>query len=117
MTDPSLASLAGTTKQQIFKLRRGERKLTVQWARRLAPYLAVEWYELVDAPQPSGADQARTALLTAFEKMSDEQRQALLTMAEGVVDREPAAQLQVSDEPAKRRAVGCAVLVVRLPRR
>ena len=97
ITDPSLASLAGTTKQQIFKLRRGERKLTVQWAQRLATPLGVEWYELMDAPQPLNGDQARNALLAAFDAMSNEQRQALLTVAEGVV-KPPVEQV----EPKKR---------------
>lgn len=30
----------------------GERKLTVQWAKRLAPYLQVEWNELVEGRSP-----------------------------------------------------------------
>jgi len=47
MTDPDLAARAGTTKQQIFKLRRGERKLTVDWAHRLAPHLGASLPELL----------------------------------------------------------------------
>ena len=115
VTDPSLASLAGTTKQQIFKLRRGERKLTVQWAQRLAPHLGVRWHELVEAPHPLNGDHARTALLAAFDAMNDSQKQALLTMAEGVVHHEPAETDAPSERP-RRRAVACDVPVVPMRR-
>ena len=49
MTDPQLAALAETTKQQIHKLRHGQRKLTVQWAKRLAPHLDSTWQERRDS--------------------------------------------------------------------
>lgn len=56
LTDPSLAELAGTSKQQIFKLRRGERELDQGWAERLAPHLGTAWPSLLgwdgDPPAP-----------------------------------------------------------------
>jgi transcriptional regulator with XRE-family HTH domain len=38
---PSLGKLANTSAQQIDRLERGQRKMTRQWADRLAPYLDV----------------------------------------------------------------------------
>ncbi|HEY4174863.1 MAG TPA: hypothetical protein VGM42_17680 [Rhodopila sp.] len=84
MTDPRLATLADTTKQQIFKLRKGERNLTVQWAKRLAPHLDVTWQVLIDESPPS-TDPIRVDLLAAYDSMTDEQRQALLTVAKILV--------------------------------
>lgn len=46
-TDPALGSEVGTTKQQIFKLRTGKRKLTREWAERLAGPLGVTWPEVM----------------------------------------------------------------------
>ena len=69
MTDPQLAALAETTKQQIHKLRHGQRQLTVQWAKRLAPHLDSTWQELIDGPlDPINA--LRAELLRAFENMA-----------------------------------------------
>jgi transcriptional regulator with XRE-family HTH domain len=80
MTDPGLANLAGTTKQQIFKLRRGERNLTVQWAQRLAPHLKISWQQLIDESSTS-ADPSRANLLATYDAMNEEQRRALLVVA------------------------------------
>jgi phage repressor protein C with HTH and peptisase S24 domain len=43
----ALGALAGTTKQQIYKLERGDVKLTVDWMNRLAPHLGVDAHELM----------------------------------------------------------------------
>lgn len=43
----ALGALAGTSKQQIYKLERGAVKLTVEWMNRLAPHLGVEPHELM----------------------------------------------------------------------
>ena len=46
LTQPRLAELAGTTKNQITKLENGDRRLSDHWAQRLAPHLSVQPYEL-----------------------------------------------------------------------
>lgn len=46
LSDPDLARLAGTSKQQIFKLRTGQRSVSVEWAKILAPHLGVSWQDL-----------------------------------------------------------------------
>lgn len=71
VNDPRLAELENTTKQQINKLRRGERQLTARWARRLAPHLRADWKDLMDLPRerpkvsnlPSSTSAARLAAL------------------------------------------------------
>lgn len=46
LTQPKLARLAGTTKNQLAKLESGDRRLSDHWAQRLAPHLGVNPYEL-----------------------------------------------------------------------
>lgn len=44
---PKLAGLAGTSAQQIDRLERGERKLTKEWAERIAPHLGLSAQDLL----------------------------------------------------------------------
>ena len=44
---PTLARAADTSKQQILKLRKGERKLTRHWAEKFAPALGCSWPEIM----------------------------------------------------------------------
>jgi transcriptional regulator with XRE-family HTH domain len=65
-----LADLAGTSKQQIHKLRHGNGKLTREWAERFAPHLGVDWPEVIGweraAPgAPPDGRPRRTEVLTA----------------------------------------------------
>jgi phage repressor protein C with HTH and peptisase S24 domain len=46
LSQPALAKLARTSQQQIDRLEKGQRLLTLKWARRLAPILGVEPHEL-----------------------------------------------------------------------
>jgi len=46
LTQPELAKLADTTKNQLTKLESGARRLSDHWAQRLAPHLGVQPYEL-----------------------------------------------------------------------
>ena len=47
LSQEQLAEQAGTTRQQIHKLEKGERKLTTDWMDRLAPPLGVEPVEII----------------------------------------------------------------------
>lgn len=47
LTDPELARLADTSKQQIWKLRHGELRMSPQWARRLEPHVGISWQALL----------------------------------------------------------------------
>ena len=46
LSQPALAKLATTSQQQIDRLEKGQRPLTLAWARRLAPWLGVPPHEL-----------------------------------------------------------------------
>lgn len=46
-----LAELAGTSQPQIFRLENGHRKLTKEWAVRLAPHLSVTPKQLMFSEQ------------------------------------------------------------------
>ena len=43
----ALGEMAGTTAQQIERLEKGQRKLTKEWAERLAPHLGMEASDLL----------------------------------------------------------------------
>jgi len=53
LSQPALAKLAATSQQQIDRLEKGQRLLTLAWARRLAPWLGVPPHEL--EPVENGA--------------------------------------------------------------
>jgi len=83
INDPKLAEAVGSTRQQIHKLRHGDRKLTVQWAKRLAPHLDCSWQELIEGPtEPT--DTRRTDLLAVFDAMDERNRDALLRIAQSL---------------------------------
>lgn len=56
LSQEKLAELAGTSQPQINKLETGQRKLTVDWAVKLAPPLGVEPTALLGLDRPTGAD-------------------------------------------------------------
>ncbi len=106
LTDPSLARLLGISKQQVFNLRRGHRKLTVEWAQRLAPHLGVSWQELITGPPTAPIDQMRADWMAAYDAMSDEQRRAALVMFKVMVPVEKPDEKPPPDQRPKRRANG-----------
>lgn len=58
MSSPALADRAGTSRQQIHKLRTGERTVTREWAERLAPWLKTNWLQLMARPGETLSDGA-----------------------------------------------------------
>lgn len=82
ITQDDLARGAGTTKSQLGKLERGERRLSDHWAERIAPFLGVKPYELF-MPSHAGADQLRVVPLVGSIPCGD-WREAV-EHAEGVV--------------------------------
>ncbi len=105
LTDPALAQALGITKQQIFNLRRGHRKLTVEWAKRLAPHLNVSWQQLITGSPPVADDPTLTDLVAVYETMNHEQRQALLTVAKVMSPPQTTAHPTPGPAPPpKRRA-------------
>ncbi|EJF76545.1 hypothetical protein MCO_01612 [Bartonella sp. DB5-6] len=51
LSSKKLAELAGTSQPQIFRLENGHRKLTKEWAIRLAPHLSVTPKQLMFSEQ------------------------------------------------------------------
>lgn len=97
VNDPWLAEQSHTSKQQIHKLRHGERKLTVQWAKRLAPFLHAAWQELIDGPLDQvGA--RRAELLSLFDSADGRDQETLLLVAKGL-HRDPEASAAPAPTP------------------
>jgi hypothetical protein len=88
INDPQLADAVGSTRQQIHKLRHGDRKLTVQWAKRLATPLHCTWQELIEGPA-GPTDARRTGLLAIFDAMDERNREALWRIAQSLQGNDP----------------------------
>lgn len=50
LTQTQLADLIGTSQPQVMRLENGQRKMTKEWAEKLAPHLAVNAQDLIFAP-------------------------------------------------------------------
>jgi repressor LexA len=70
LSQPALAALSGTTKNQIVKLESGARRLSDHWAQRLAPHLGVQPYELF-MPSESMVDSLRLIPLVGVISCGD----------------------------------------------
>ena len=66
LSQAQLAELVGTSAPQILRLEKGRRKLTVDWAERIAPHLGVAAFELL-FPGATG----RTPVADEPEAVSD----------------------------------------------
>lgn len=82
LTQPQLAALAGTTKNQLAKLESGERRLSDYWAQLLAPHLGVQPYELF---MPSEAFSNSLRLIPLVGSISCGDWQEAVERAEGMV--------------------------------
>lgn len=90
LTQEKLAEVAQTTRSQIVKLERGERRLTVDWMRRLAPFLDCLPADLLPAsdtrpPPPPGSEAVPAA---APEPDDRQQLLAVRSGARGGLDQE-----------------------------
>lgn len=123
LTDPDLARLLEITKQQIFNLRHGHRKLTVEWARKLAPHLGVSWQELITGAPGSSSDPVRDSLLAAYDLMESGDRETLLRVAEGLCraerpeprGREPPRPTRGGNVAKKANSQDCTKNIVQWP--
>jgi len=85
----SLASLVGTTNQQISLLEAGKRRLTVEWLVRLSKALSCHPWALVDDDLPKQMRPEDLRLLEQFRRMTGNQQTELLRFLETIV---PAAR-------------------------
>ncbi len=77
-----LARLAGTSKAQILKLERSERRLSLEWMQRIAKPLGVRVADLLpveEAPQLS--DSSERELLDIISHMNPSEKLALVRIA------------------------------------
>jgi len=109
-----LARLAGTTKAQIQKLERGDRRLSLQWMSRLARALDVKMSDLL--PQDTVACQhgaEEREILAIVSQLPAEDRVALVRIANDLLmtfrrwelgqGKSGAGDLPTFDEPRRRR--------------
>jgi transcriptional regulator with XRE-family HTH domain len=99
------ATVPATSQAQIDRLEKGERKLTVEWARRLAKALGCHWTEIYD---DEGLDSRTAAMARLFETLAPNQQAALFELARSMA---PAATDASNDDahpvrPMKRAGRG-----------
>lgn len=100
LSQDELADRVGSSFQQISKLERGERKLTREWAERLAPHIKTTWWLLLGAPttglaEPSAsiappASAPTLSPITEIAPEEDDGYDTLLSAAEDLIEQEGA---------------------------
>jgi transcriptional regulator with XRE-family HTH domain len=94
-TQQQLGDKVGTSFQQIQRLESGARKLSAEWAAKLAPALDVPWYLLFipdgfSTPMPEDAqlveDRNEIALLAFWRGLLEDQQDLILAMMRGMKD-------------------------------
>jgi transcriptional regulator with XRE-family HTH domain len=93
LTQQQLGDQVGTSFQQIQRLETGTRKVSAEWAAKLAPALNVPWYLLFvpdgfSAPMPEDAqfveDRNEIALLAFWRGLLEDQQDLILAMMRGM---------------------------------
>ena len=81
-----LAKAAGTTKAQIQKLERGDRRLSLEWMERLARAMDTKISDLLPPEEVSCAHEQDTAvLLEVLSRLSREDRAVLVPIVKRVL--------------------------------
>jgi transcriptional regulator with XRE-family HTH domain len=82
LTLDAVAKAAGTTKSQIQKLEKGERRLTLAWMERLARALDISIFDLLPANETAlPAAQSDREILEVIGMLQDEDRRIVLDVA------------------------------------
>jgi len=82
LTLDAVAKAAGTTKSQIQKLEKGERRLTLAWMERLARALDISMSDLLPANETAlPAAQSDREILEVIGMLQDEDRRIVLDVA------------------------------------
>ena len=83
-----LAKAAGTTKSQIQKLERGDRRLTLDWMERLARGLNVPISDLLpEGEKTSGSSASDQKLIQILSLLDDEDRDLIVKLANGLLNK------------------------------
>lgn len=83
LSQDRLAGLAETTRSQIVKLERGERRLTVDWMRRLAPALGCAPADLLSATDTQRTDAPAGSEAAPAEGLEPDDRRDMLAVRSG----------------------------------
>ena len=82
----ALAKLVGTTKAQIQKLERGDRRLSLDWMQRIAGALNVKVSDLLPVEDvPAKRSVSEAAIVTLIRQLSDADRATLVRVAQALM--------------------------------
>ena len=88
MSLTEVAAAASTTKAQIQKLEKGERRLTLDWMERIARALGVSVVDLIPSGEAkSGAQKVDVQIMSMVNMLSEKDKRMLLDVAEGLFSR------------------------------
>jgi transcriptional regulator with XRE-family HTH domain len=88
MSLTEVANAASTTKAQIQKLEKGERRLTLDWIERIARALGVSVVDLIPSVEvKSGAQKVDGQIMSMINMLSERDKRMLLDVAEGLFSR------------------------------
>ena len=107
LTLAALAAMAGTTKAQIQKLERGDRRLSLEWMERLAHAMDVKMSELLPIGETACQHgPAETEILDIIRQLPEQDRVVLVQIAKelmGTLRRIEDSKAEIPT-PAARRA-------------
>jgi len=102
-----LAKAVGTTKAQIQKLERGDRRLSLDWMERLARALDVKMSDLLPTNEVACQhDPAEAAILSMIANLPEADRTILVQMAKRLVDNVEKARTKRSFSKSKKSGAG-----------
>ena len=88
MSLTEVAAAASTTKAQIQKLEKGERRLTLDWMERIARALGVSVVDLIPSGEAkSGTQKVDGQIMSMVNMLSEKSKRMLLDVAEGLFSR------------------------------
>lgn len=106
LTLAALADAAGTTKAQIQKLERGDRRLSLDWMERLAHAMGVKMSDLLPVNEIACQHgPAETEILKIIRQLPEEDRVVLVQVAKelmGTLRRIEVSKAEAPARPAKR---------------
>ena len=85
LSQKALGESVGTSQEQIQRLETGERKLTVEWAKRLAGPLGCYWVEIIEEMPHYKPDEE--ALVSLYRRLSEDQRGLARSLVTALAER------------------------------
>ncbi|MDB5734232.1 MAG: Transcriptional repressor [Alphaproteobacteria bacterium] len=105
LTLTALAAAAGTTKAQIQKLERGERRLSLEWMEKLARAMNVKISDLLPGNEITCQHTAaETEILQIVQRLPEDDRFLLVRIAKELLGAPRSAETAEAPRPARRAA-------------